>query len=240
MNADSQAVTPPNPTARIAHPLHTVAVLAVLALLFLCRLLFGPALGAAPETLSHVSFYVRTIAGEWLLLAVVLLGMWRARSPLAAVLGPRWRSLKAVATDLGIGVALMLVGDFFVNIVAAHTGAAQADRVAAALLPIGPLELSLWMVLSVTAGICEEAVYRGYLQRQLGALTGSAVAGIALSAALFGLGHAYLGVGRAITLAFSGALFGVVAQWRRSVRPGMIAHALTDAIAPLLLRLFHG
>jgi len=40
-----------------------------------------------------------------------------------------------------------------------------------------------------------------------------------------------------VVIALSAILFGVVAHWRGTPRPGMFAHALQDAIAPLLLKL---
>jgi hypothetical protein len=42
-----------------------------------------------------------------------------------------------------------------------------------------------------------------------------------------------------LVIAASAVLFGVVAQWRETVRPGMFAHAFQDAIAPLLIKLMH-
>jgi membrane protease YdiL (CAAX protease family) len=44
-------------------------------------------------------------------------------------------------------------------------------------------------------------------------------------------------VRRAAVIAVSGVLFGWFAEWRKTVRPGMFAHALQDGIAPLLLRI---
>ena len=32
-----------------------------------------------------------------------------------------------------------------------------------------------------------------------------------------------------------GMMFGAMAQWRKSVRPGMVAHAFKDAVAPMLM-----
>jgi hypothetical protein len=98
------------------------------------------------------------------------------------------------------------------------------------LMPHGPAELTLWVVLSVTAGICEETIFRGYLQRQFMALTNNAPAGILLSAAAFGAAHAYQGFRRVILIGVFGAMFGILAYWRRSVRPGMIAHAWQDTL----------
>jgi hypothetical protein len=40
--------------------------------------------------------------------------------------------------------------------------------------------------------------------------------------------HAYQGWKAVSVICFLGALFGVVAAWRRSTRPGMIVHAMAD------------
>ena len=45
--------------------------------------------------------------------------------------------------------------------------------------------------------------------------------GIALSAVIFGAGHAYQGWRNATLIAVGGALAGALAYWRKSVRPGM-------------------
>ena len=111
------------------------------------------------------------------------------------------------------------------------------DASIAFLLPQTQVEMTLWMVVSTLAGISEEAIYRGYLQKQFAASTGSLPVGILISAAAFGAVHVYQGWSRATLIAISAILFGVVAHWRRTVRPGMFAHGLQDAIAPLLLKL---
>jgi uncharacterized protein len=55
-----------------------------------------------------------------------------------------------------------------------------------------------------------------------------------LAAAMFGLAHLYQGWRMAIVIGMYGLMFGVLAHWRRSVRPGMIAHAWQDALAGVL------
>ena len=102
------------------------------------------------------------------------------------------------------------------------------------MLPQRGIELTFWIALSVTAGICEETIFRGYLQRQFMALTKSAPAGILLSAATFGAAHAYQGFRMMILIALYGAMFGILAYWRGSVRPGMIAHAWQDSLNGVL------
>ena len=59
--------------------------------------------------------------------------------------------------------------------------------------PIAPhtyLEAGLFVLLSVFAGLFEEIIFRGYLQRQFGALSQNAFLGIVASAAIFGLAMA--------------------------------------------------
>ena len=113
---------------------------------------------------------------------------------------------------------------------APHRAAAQL------LLPRGWLEVGLWIGLSLSAAFCEELTFRGYFQIQFGAFTRSPAAGLVLQALLFGVAHAYQGPRSVILIALYGALFGAVALWRRSLRPGMVAHALTDLVLGLLAR----
>src|SRR2546430_739229 len=102
------------------------------------------------------------------------------------------------------------------------------------MLPHRGIELTFWIALSVTAGICEETIFRGYLQRQFMALTKNAPAGILLSAATFGAAHAYQGFRMVILIGLYGSMFGTLAYWHGSVRPGMIAHAWQDSLNGVL------
>jgi membrane protease YdiL (CAAX protease family) len=187
--------------------------------------------------INRVVFYIVTIVFEWLMLGVVLLGVRLHRSPMSTVLGERWRSMKDVSRDMGIAGAFWLVSAIILSATVGHAKEAAPSDVVQALLPQGPLESALWIAVSVTAGICEEAIYRGYLQRQLIAFTRSPVIGIVGSAIVFGAGHAYKGASGAVSIVLFGVLFGVLAYWRKSVRPGMIAHAVTDAFAGVLARM---
>src|SRR5258707_14100112 len=96
------------------------------------------------------------------------------------------------------------------------------------MLPQRGIELTFWIALSVTAGICEETIFRGYLQRQFMALTKSAPAGILLSAAAFGAAHAYQGFRMVILIGLYGAMFGILAYWRGTLVPGMIDQSWDD------------
>lgn len=225
------APSAPDQYARIASPLHTILVLAVQGGLAVRTMIRLGHTGAAANV-DRVQLYERTLMSEWFMFALVLVGVWWSGSALATVLGDRWRSASEVLRDAGIGVAFLFVPVMLGAIFGGH-GAAP-DRVVQSLFPHGGVEITLWILVSITAGICEEALFRGYLQRQFMALTKNATLGIILSAAVFGMSHAYQGFGRAMQIGVLGATSGILAHWRKSVRPGMFAHALQDIMGGLL------
>jgi membrane protease YdiL (CAAX protease family) len=77
----------------------------------------------------------------------------------------------------------------------------------------------------------------GSLRRELWVGPRSAPAGVLLSAATFGAAHADQGLRMTILIAVYGAMFGMLAYWRGSVRPGMIAHASQDSLNGVLAML---
>jgi len=105
------------------------------------------------------------------------------------------------------------------------------------MMPVGALELAVWLLLSLTAGICEETIFRGYFQRQFISWTGNTIVGIVISAALFGAAHIYQGWKQTIVIGVFGAMYGTLAVIRRSLKPGMMAHAFQDSAAGIALML---
>jgi membrane protease YdiL (CAAX protease family) len=104
------------------------------------------------------------------------------------------------------------------------------------ILPMGRHEMLGWIALSVSAGICEEAIFRGYLQRQFMAATQNVDVALVLTSIFFGLMHLYQGVKGAILIGTLGLLLGLLARWRGTVRTGMIAHAWQDSVAGIVRR----
>jgi hypothetical protein len=98
------------------------------------------------------------------------------------------------------------------------------------LAPTNATECFLWLLLSVTAGVCEEIIFRGYLQRQFSNLFGKAAIGAMFSSLCFGLSHGYEGARSMFLITIFGALFSVLALRMRSLKPGMIAHAWHDLL----------
>jgi hypothetical protein len=116
----------------------------------------------------------------------------------------------------------------------AHLLKAAPNAAVRNLLPHGQKEIALYILLTVTAGICEEIIFRGYLQRQFSAWSKNVAAGIALQGIVFGASHGYQGPKFMLIIFAFGVMFGMLAQWRHSLRPGMISHFLQDFGAGLI------
>jgi membrane protease YdiL (CAAX protease family) len=234
--SESLPQSPAEPYRLIASPWHTLLVLAV-ELLIAYRGVLRAANARAGLGVTRPRMYLRTMLVELLVLALVVLGLKLRGTPLATIFGQRWRSVRQMFRDLGIGLLLLLISTLVVSMLSGHQSGASTDKAIEYLIPQTSLELFIWMALSITAGTCEEAIYRGYLQRQFIGLTHNVCAGILLSGAAFAAAHAYQGLQRAVVIGVSAVVFGLFAQWRGTVRPGMFAHTLQDAIAPLLIKL---
>ena len=243
MLPDSQppVVAPPLPQRdpRLLAPLwHTAVVLFVLIGASL-----GGSRGVHPLVRhSKIPQYLWTMTWEWALTGFVYLGI-RKRMKLRDLIGGRWDNAEEVLVDVLIAcgfwlaaVAVLGLGGKLMHL----DEAGKFDslrRQLGFLIPGTILELLVWLCLSVTAGICEEIIFRGYLQRQFAGITGSMLAGVLLSAAVFGAAHGYEGGPRMLLIGVFGLMFGLLAWWRKSLRPGMIAHAWHDAISGAVLHL---
>jgi uncharacterized protein len=183
---------------------------------------------------QHVGLYLLAMGEEWLMFALILAGVLRAGTPLQTLVGERWHSMRDLLRDIGIAAAFWVACLPVLYGLRLLVGATNLNPAVLALAPQSPVEITLWIVLCVTAGICEETIFRGYLQPQLMVMTGSKPAGMLLAAITFGLPHLYQGWRMAIVITVFGLMFGGLAYWRRSLRPGMIAHAWQDALTGVL------
>ncbi len=228
------------PGRRLIAPVwHTALLVALFLVLTVRGAIFQRNALAHPETLQqhpHVApLYLSLIAMEWGLVWYVWAGLRRTGTRLGDVVGGRWGGPKEIARDAILGIALW---GLWGGVSAAWTRWLAPGHAASvqSLLPQGIVESLLWIALSISAGICEEVVFRGYFQQQFKAFVHSGLAAVALQAVLFGISHGYQGFEATVRIAVYGALFGLLAMWRKSLRPGMIAHAWTDIFSGLIAR----
>lgn len=187
----------------------------------------------------HVFRYVFGICAEWGLLLLVWWGLRLRRVAMAELLGFR-RGFHALVEDVGAAAvfwtaAVIILAAIGMLLRSMHMSAPQKTLMAIA--PRTPLELLLWMVLSLSAGFCEEFVFRGYFLRQFVSVGGGWWLGVACSSVLFGLSHGYEGGAGMIAITAYGAMFCLLVLARNSLRPGMIAHAWHDIFSGVMLAL---
>jgi membrane protease YdiL (CAAX protease family) len=193
------------------------------------------------HTRAIVKFCLFLLIFEWAWFLIAWLGIRRfGKVTLGELVGGSWnrasRTLLDVAIALGILVVLLVLGTGLQQFLGRFEASSAPLR---NMVPRNALEASAFLAAAFTAGFVEEFVFRGYLQKQLTAWTGSVVLGSALQILLFIQGHYFQGWIRLIPVGVFGLLFTLLALWRKSLRPGMIAHGLGDGFGPILFFLKH-
>lgn len=225
--------------APLRHTLILIAILLAIAAYGVYAQRSGAAQGPAPAARgSMLPLYLSLIAAEWgLVRFVVARGLRRGGTSFRELLGARWSSWRDVARDVVIA-AVAWAAWLAISAASERVLGQGSAQGLATFLPRGPAEIVAWIALSISAGFCEEAVYRGYLQQQFEALSGSATVAVLGQAVIFGISHAYQGLTNVVVIAVLGALYGWLARWRKSLKPGMILHAWMDVFGGLLERSF--
>jgi len=108
----------------------------------------------------------------------------------------------------------------------------QLAGVAGLLIPRGDRERRAFTALSLTAGFCEEVLFRGFLIWYLRTWL-PLPAAVAVSAALFGMAHLYQGWGGVLKTAAAGAIFGVAYGLTGSLWVPIALHATVDVTSGL-------
>ena len=194
----------------------------------------GPAAGG--QLASHnkaIPIYLTAIFMDWALLYYCWVGVHRRGGNISTLSGGRWTSWKSVAVDLSIALPFWVLWEAAAlgvhRLLDAHALLeASTAKTVDSLLPQSLIEVLIWIATSITAGICEEMAFRGYLQRQLQALSGSVVVAVLGQGLVFGLGHSYQGWKNTVVITVLGVMFGILAAWRGNLRANIVVHAWAD------------
>lgn len=225
-------------------PWHYVYTFALAALIVFLSITGAGQQAPMATRRGHVFFYSVTIAAEFFILGLTYIGMRLSKMTMREVIGGRWQKFEDFLLDVAIAfgfwiVLLCVVGGLAY---AMHLNQmSNTDEGRQTILAIGPknaVELALFICLSVVAGFVEEIVYRGYFQRQFARLCRNVWPGMIIAAVLFGLSHGYEGGKRMLIIFVMGALFGTLAILRKSLRPGMMGHAIFDTASGIGLMFY--
>jgi len=194
---------------------------------------------------ARLFLYAGTFILELVLFLLIWFGIRLRGVRMRDLISGRWNRVEDFLIDVGLAGAFLVTSLLLLfglrvalGLIDLHNlqkSQEQTMRALGSLAPHSYLEAGFFIVLSVFAGLFEEIIFRGYFQRQFSALAGDAFFGVVISGVVFGLAHGYQGWRNMIVIATFGMFFGILAYFRKSLRPGMIAHACQDSIAGIAL-----
>lgn len=186
---------------------------------------------------ARLSAYLWTIALQWTL-TIGFMAWWllsgKELAPLRLI--PKAEGLQWLVIGAGVAAVVLLL----IQMVVVLRSPKQLDqfrRQSGDLIAIAPLsskERRAFALLSITAGVCEEILYRGLLIGSLAMAMGTWPA-VVLSTVIFGLGHAYQGwkgIGKTAGVGLALALFAVGSG---SLFIPILLHAVVDLTSGRIL-----
>jgi membrane protease YdiL (CAAX protease family) len=166
-------------------------------------------LNTAPD--ARILYYRTQVLWEWSWVVVLVVIAIPISQPLAwigLVLPNLWGWIILAALLLGIGLSIVLLQ----RNPRALSAMQRSLQTPSILMPATPLERKWFAVAAITAGICEELLYRGFLTRYLsiyfpgfGFLLISILSGL-----IYGLSRAYQGLKGIIQTALTGFSYAII------------------------------
>lgn len=183
--------------------------------------------------MERLVLYASTIAFQWVAVAIVGWRVW-AHGYTAQQLGLVFyhRTTLVVSGIVG-GVVIATLQWLNLRRVSRippeSRGPLQA--IAERILPQTTVELPPYLALAITAGLCEEFLYRGFAMAALANAGLSAWLVVLVSSILFGLAHSYQGRGGIVMTFVVGLVLGASRLAYNSVVPAIFWHSAIDMVA---------
>lgn len=188
-----------------------------------------------PRPVNFSLILVLIFAFEWIAaLAILAIIVFLERQPLRSI-HLQWPTWKQV----GWAIVFWLLGLFSFAISSLLVQFLKLGTVNISIFASVPLLLRI--AIPLTAGFCEEVLFRGYVIERMRMLTGSTWWGAIISLIGFTLAHlAGFGVAGAIQIGVWAIIVTLLYAWQRNLVACMLMHALNDGYAYVLIPLlFH-
>jgi uncharacterized protein len=186
---------------------------------------------------DRLTLYASTMAFQWIASGFIL---WRSMArgiPAAQLAVAIPRPLLTVLWAVALTALILLNQIVGLRRLAAQPDANQGfvSQLARKLFPLEDVERLAFFALVMTVAVCEEFIYRGFVQRVFqDASGGSPYFAVAGSAAFFSLAHLYQGRRGLISTFTIGVLFSATTAVTMSLVPSMVAHFAADFTAGML------
>ena len=185
------------------------------------------------STKEKLVLYGSTIAGQWVITGIVA---WRA---LARGLSPGALGLAksggANTILVSLALAAIIGALHWLNLRRVGKSPGKAPELmrllARRILPVNTVELLPYGALAMTAGVCEEFLYRGFAMGALSRMGFPAWSVVILTAVLFGLAHVYQGRSGILGTLVMGIFFGSIRLAYDTLVPVVMMHIVVDLVA---------
>ena len=205
-------------------------------------------LRAKCDSRDRLRYYWIILAAHWLFSAgsIVYLGwtgVLTAGGNLAAAVSALQGWPRIALLVLSSLFALLALAPFLYSLIKPKVRDAYTRAVAktpfAFIFPRTRIERGHFAVLSVSAGVCEEIIFRSFLVAYLAALGLNVFLALLASSLLFGINHVYQGPVGVIKTGVGGLFFGLFYFSSGSLVAAMVLHALVDLCALATFRPDH-
>jgi uncharacterized protein len=187
--------------------------------------------------MDRLSLYASTLAFQWIVAGVIL---WRtsAHEIRTSQLGLAIPNPALVVTVAAVLSALILLN----QIMGLRRLVAQPENIqgilpqlALKLFPQDDVERLAFFALVATVALCEELIYRGFVQRVFQDWSrDTVVVAVVGSAVFFALAHLYQGRRGLVSTLAIGLVFSTIRAWTGSLLPCVAAHFVADITVGML------
>lgn len=187
--------------------------------------------------MDRLSLYASTLAFQWIAAGVIL---WRtsAHEIRTSQLGFAMPNPALTVTVSIVLSALILLNQVMgLRRLAAQPTKTQGivPQLALKLFPQDDVERLAFFALVATVALCEELIYRGFVQRVFQDWSrGSVIVAVVGSAVFFAVAHLYQGRRGLVSTLAIGVLFSTVRAWTGSLLPCVVAHFVADITVGML------
>lgn len=194
---------------------------------------------AAGHVPDRPRLYLQTMIVQWLAFAVLMLGWWWLDRPFAALgmnlaLGPGF-AIVAVLTLISLGTLMVLAWKSRTASDEEKQTTREALGELVPVLPQNDRDLHRFYLLSFTAGVVEEVLYRGFVLWVL-AQWMPVWAAVGVSSLAFGLAHGYQGASGVLRTGGIGLLLACAYVGSGSIWLPIVFHALFDVVQGVQIR----
>jgi CAAX protease family protein len=218
----------------IASIRHTIIMAGILIIFSISGYLSNTSPGNTISASSKITLYLMVALGEWALLYYMWIGIKKTGKISLIKLINGKDKFELRFNDFLVGFVFWIAANLILFLVKYLLNLPIVSNSNENLLPQNFIECALFFLLALSAGFCEEVIYRGYFLKQFSAIFNNKWIAILLQGGLFGISHGYQGIKYVVIISVYGILFGLLVNYVKNLKPSIIAHSWQDIFSGII------